>query len=88
MRRLLRLRKELESESSGFVKIPRSAFLKAGTPIKLLTLAGLRSCMNSAWRSQMLALLRHENLAGKQPVNVESLRDQIACELNALARER
>lgn len=34
-RRLLRLRTELESDHSGFVVIPRSAFVKAGTPMKL-----------------------------------------------------
>jgi len=65
----------------GMVEIPRSAFLRASTPIKLLALAGLRSCINSTWRSKMLALLRHENLDGKPSGNVERLRDQIASEL-------
>jgi hypothetical protein len=84
-RRLLRLRAELESEASGFVAIPRSAFVKAGTPIKLLALAGLRSCLNSAWRSQMLALLQCENRSGKELVDEEALRTEIACELKALS---
>lgn len=84
-RRLLRLKMELESESTGFVAIPRSAFLKAGTPTKLLALAGLRSCMNSEWRSKMLALLQYENRPGRVSVDVESLRDQIGSELNELS---
>jgi hypothetical protein len=86
--RLLRLRKNLQAESTGVVEIPRSAFLKAGTPIKLLALAGLRSCINSTWRSKMLALLRYENLDEKLSADVESLRDQIASELNVLTEQR
>ena len=85
--RLLRLRTELQAESTGFVEIPRSAFLKAGTPIKLLALAGLRSCINSTWRSKTLALLRHENLDGKLSADIRSLRDQIATELSALSEK-
>ena len=85
-RRLLRLRTELDSETTGFVAIPRSAFVKASTPIKLLALAGLRSCVNSAWRSQMLALLQPQNRPGKVSVDEECLRVQIACELNALSQ--
>jgi hypothetical protein len=86
--RLLRLRTDLQAESTGVVEIPRSAFLKAGTPIKLLALAGLRSCINSTWRSKMLALLRYENLNGKPSVDAEFLRDQIAKELNVLSEQR
>jgi hypothetical protein len=86
LRRLSRLRAELESESTGFVNVPRSAFIKAGSPVQLLALAGLHNSLDSAWRSQMLALLRHENLGVEPPVNVQSLRDQISCGLNALSQ--
>lgn len=44
-----------------------------------------RSCLNSAWRSQMLALLQCENRSGNELVDEEALRVQIASELNALS---
>ena len=86
--RLLRLRADLQAESTGVVEIPRSAFLKASTPIKLLALAGLRSCINSTWRSKMLALLRYENLDEKLSADGDFLRNQIASELNVLTERR
>jgi hypothetical protein len=85
-RRLSRLRRELESESTGSVEIPRSAFVKAGTPTQLLALAGLHSCIESAWRSRMLDLLRHENLKAELPVPARSLRRQVALDLEKLTR--
>jgi len=85
-RRLSVLRRELESETTGSVEIPRSAFVRAGTPVQLLALAGLHSSIDSAWRSKMLDLLRHENLKAELPAPARSLRRQIAMDLDKLAR--
>jgi hypothetical protein len=83
--RLRRLRKDLESEATGSVEIPRSAFLPAATPAKLLALMGLHSHVQSAWRSQMSHLLRHENLRADLPAPAATLRTGIADELQGLA---
>ena len=83
--RLSRLRRELAATDSGSVEIPRSAFLKAGSPLKLLALAGLHSNMKSEWRTHMLELLRHEHLKARLPAPVKVLRQKISVALDGLS---
>jgi hypothetical protein len=84
--RLSRLRRELVSTDSGSVEIPRSAFLKAGSPSQLLALAGLHSNMKSEWRTHMIELLRHENLKARLPEPAKVLRHKISVALDELGR--
>jgi hypothetical protein len=84
--RLRHLRKELESDSAGSVKLPRSAFVQAGTPAKLLAVMGLHSDVQSNWRKHMWQLLRHENLGTDLPAPVTGLRTSIAAEFRELAQ--
>lgn len=65
-KRLRRLRTELESDSKGHVKLPRSAFLPAPSPDRLLALAGLHSQADQPWRLQLMKLL------GKLHLNKEA----------------
>jgi hypothetical protein len=82
--RLSRLRCELASTDSGSVEIPRSAFLKAGSPIQLLALAGLQSNINSEWRTHRLELLRHEHQKARLSAPVKVLRQKISVALDGL----
>jgi len=82
--RLSRLRCELASTDSGSVEIPRSPFLKAGSPIQLLALAGLQSNINSEWRTHMLELLRHEHQKARLSTPVKVLRQKISVALDGL----
>lgn len=82
--RLSRLRHELASTDAGSVEIPRSAFLKAGSPLQLLALAGLHNNINMEWRLHMLELLRHKNLKSKLSAREKILRDKILFALDAL----
>jgi len=79
--RLRRLRKDLESEVTGSVALPRSSFVPAATPAKLLSLMGLHSHVQSSWRLQLSYLLRHENLREDLPAPVATLRTSIAHEI-------
>jgi hypothetical protein len=85
--RLCRLRNELVTHADGSVALPRSAFLKAATPAKLLGLMGLHSHVQSNWRLQMLELLKHENLRADLPAPAAILRSGIADELQRLANQ-
>lgn len=78
VKRLARLRNELESEPSGEVSLPRSAFLHAPSPSALLALAGLHSAINTAWRNQLRMILRQENLNVTAPAPLDHLRTAIA----------
>lgn len=85
--RLARLRSELQAEPKGSVELPRSAFLYAASPAKLLALMGLHSHSQGVWRLQMSQLLRHKNLGALLPAPVERLRTGIAAELSGLQQE-
>jgi hypothetical protein len=60
--RLKKLRQELEADTSGSVRVPRSAFFSAATPQQLLALAGLHSSVDNSWRFQTITLLKHLHL--------------------------
>lgn len=83
--RLRHLRRDLESESTGSVKVPRSAFVHAATPAKLLAIMGLHSHVQSNWRSHMSCLLKHTNLQGELSAPAAVLEQRIADEIRALA---
>jgi hypothetical protein len=82
--RLMRLRRELESESNGAVELPRSAFVRASSPSQLLALAGLHSHVTSSWRHHVHELLRHQYLGKQLSTPEPSLRAMIAAELRAM----
>lgn len=84
-KRLLRLRKELESQPPGRVKLPRSAFMHAATPSKLLAMMGLHSHIQSNWRLHMMNLLKHKNLGLELPAPRDVLSSAIAQDLRNLA---
>ena len=86
--RLLRLRKDLESQAAGSVELPRSAFVPAATPAKLLVIMGLHSRIQSHWRLHMSRLLQHENLKVELPAPASNLKKSIAAEIRALAPSR
>ena len=75
--RLKKLRQELEADTGGSVRVPRSAFLPAATPEQLLALAGLRSSVDNSWRFQTIALLKHLHLKGALPRPDADLRRMI-----------
>lgn len=83
--RLRRLRRDLESESTGSVEVPRSAFLPAATPAKLLAIMGLHSHVQSHWRSHMSHLLKHTYLQGDLSAPAAVLEQRVADEIRALA---
>jgi hypothetical protein len=85
--RLRRLRKDLESDPVGSVELPRSAFMHAGTPAKLLAMMGLHSHVRSNWRLLMSQLLRNENRKKDLAAPATHLRASVAAELGELARK-
>jgi hypothetical protein len=83
--RLRRLRGDLESGPAGSVELPRSAFVHAGSPAKLLAMMGLHSHVQSTWRLLMWQLLRKRKTDISAPVT--NLRASVAAELAELARK-
>lgn len=77
IQRLRRLRGELGSEVRGKVKLPRTAFLRAPSPDRLLALAGLHSQSDQPWRLQLTKLLGKVNLGKESGVPEEVLRHNI-----------
>ena len=67
-KRLKRVRKELETEPSGTIELPTSAFIAVPSPEHLLALMGLRSRLDHPWRLQLQALLRQKHLPHDAPV--------------------
>src|SRR6202035_169080 len=76
--RLRRLRSDLELDSVGSVELPRSAFMHAGTPAKLLAMMGLHSHVRSKWRLLVSQLLRNANRKKDLPAPAAHLRASIA----------
>lgn len=58
--RLLKLKRDLQLESSGTVEVPRSAFVSCKSPAHLLAVAGLHSTIETSWRHLLLEFLRAE----------------------------
>jgi hypothetical protein len=58
--KLLKLKRDLQLESSGTVKLPRSAFIPCKSPAHLLAVAGLHSTIETSWRHLLLEFLRAE----------------------------
>jgi hypothetical protein len=83
--RLRHLRRDLESESTGSVEVPWSAFVPAATPAKLLAIMGLHCHVQSNWRSHMSCLLKHTNLQGELSAPAAVLKQKITDEIRALA---
>jgi len=82
--RLRRLKREIESDVSGDVELPRSAFLTAASPEHLLALVGLHSRVQTQWRFRLRALLRNEHLGVELTAPASLLRATVAKELTAL----
>lgn len=87
LERLLRLRTELQAERGGSIELPRSAFVRAPTPSKLLALAGLHSLVKSSWRLHLRDLLQHEHLGTVLDAPATSLQTLIAKELELLGSD-
>jgi hypothetical protein len=75
--RLRRLRAELATDVKGKVRIPRTAFLHAPSPDRLLALAGLHSQSDQPWRLQLMKLLGKPNLGKESAVPEDVLRHNI-----------
>jgi len=83
--RLRKVRAELETETTGSVMLPRSAFFPAASPEHLLALCGLHSRMDQPWRWQLRNLLRELNLGSPSRAPNDALRAAIRRGLEALS---
>jgi len=87
--RLQRLRSELESQPSGKVALPKTAFVKAKSPEHLLALAGLHSRFENTWPNMLCRLARFEfERQGELPAPLEQTRIALQVDLGSLIDSR
>jgi hypothetical protein len=88
LKRLIKLRQDLEAEPSGKVSVPRSAFLRVRSPNHLLALAGLHSSYHGAWPNQLYQLARHEYEGNKLSAPKEKIIDLLRQDVGQLYTKR